>query len=84
MTTPTEKIRLTAAEWKARYAEIAPLYVGGNVQFPKPINWERVRQAEQFAYALGKPSGNVRIPSDPEYAAGAFRAFCAGLPLTKT
>lgn len=80
MPTPKQNTRMSAAEWKARYAEIAPLYVGGHVQIAKPINWERVRQSEQFSYALGNKRGNVKVPSDPEFAARAFVAFCQGLP----
>lgn len=78
MSTPTQRIGLTAAEWKARYAEIAPLYVGGNMQIAKPINWERVRQWEQLTYALERPR-NVKIPEDPAFAFKAIYSHVAGV-----
>lgn len=87
MTTPKAKIGLTAAEWKARYADICKQYPDNPPVLGKRVNWDRIRQVEQFTYALNNPPANVwRVvvpPRDPEFAAGAFVAFCAGLQLTK-
>jgi hypothetical protein len=80
MTTPKQNIRLTADEWRARYAEIAPVYVGGNKHIPKPINRERVRQWEEFKWCVeSQPTrANIKAPSDPQAAVQALRAFVEG------
>jgi hypothetical protein len=81
MTTPKQNIRLTADEWRARYAEIAPVYVGGNKHIPKPINRERVRQWEEFKWRVESQHGgraNIKAPSDPQAAGMALRAFMEG------
>lgn len=75
---------MTAAEWKARYAELCKQYPDNPPERAERKDWDRIRQEEQFTYALNNPlPGRWRVvkpPSDPEFAARAFVAFCAGLP----
>jgi hypothetical protein len=83
MTTPTQNTRITAAEWKARYAEICKQYPDKPPVLSERQDWNRIRQAEQFTYALNNPPPGrwrvVKAPADPEFAVRAFIAFCQGL-----
>ena len=84
MTTPTQNTGLTAAEWKARYADICKQYPDNPPKLGKRVDWDRIRQLEQFTYALNNPPPGVwRVvvpPRDPEFAAQAFLSSVMGLP----
>jgi hypothetical protein len=84
MTTPRQNTRITAAQWRTRYAEILREYPDNPPELSERHDWNRIRQAEQFTYALNNPPPHrwrvVKAPSDPEFAARAFIAFCVGLP----
>ena len=81
VSTPKQKIGLSAAEWRARYAEIAPLYAGGEIRPAKTIDWNRVRQWDEFGHALksDNPRANIKLPSDPRFAVRALTAAVEGL-----
>ena len=88
MPTPTLKTGLSASEWKARYAAICKQYPDNPPKLGKRVNWDRIRQLEQFTYALSNPPPGVwrvvAVPRDPEFAARAFLSIVMGLPSGKT
>ena len=84
MPAPALKTGLSASEWKARYAEICQKYPDNPPQLGKRVDWDRIRQLEQFTWALNNPPPGVwRVvvpPRDPEFAAQAFLSSVMGLP----
>ena len=80
---------LTAAEWKARYAEICKQYP--DIPKAKRFDAEGVRQWEQFTWSLSNPPAGrwrvVRVPEDTKAAFQALAGYVEGLsgdlPLTK-
>jgi hypothetical protein len=94
MSTPIIKTKMTAAEWKARYAEICKEFPDNPPKLGRLSHEQlsRIRQWEQFEWCLSNPpSGRwrvVKVPSDPAFAFKAIYSHVAGmelgLPLTKT
>jgi hypothetical protein len=82
MTTPRQNIRVTADQWRKRYAEICKQYP--DILKAKRFDAEGVRQWEEFVYAIDNPPpGRWRVVKVPGNAAFAFQAIFVALEACK-
>lgn len=85
MSTPKQNTRISADQWRARYAEICREYPDRPPE--RALNrteLDRIRQWEEFQHAIQTPLGGrwrvLRIPRDPTMAFRALAGYVEGLP----